>query len=324
MRERLIQYVELLFAGAPNSTEIKQEILQNTLDRFDDLVAQGKTEEAAYRLAIAGIGDINEILDAHIQSKPAPAPEAPYAWPIPDKTQKTKSKSLVRIVLITLVILLVGSIALTALGIGIFSVYSRSESIMQSNQSLQSDLLYPQDFDASRISNIEIVWAAGEISIHPVDNLTAIQIQESEVEEKYQMLCKISGDTLKIQFCKESLKFPSFGVDTVAKDLVITVPADWVCRELDIDAAAANVTIQNMTIGELDFDGASGYCTLENCHVTNVDVDAASGDLMLSGSLETLDFDSASADCTLSLTNCPRHIDLDGMSGDLEIILPSP
>lgn len=62
MREQLIQYVNLLFAGAQDSEEIKQEILQNTLDRFDDLVTQGKSPEAAYRLAISGIGDINEIL----------------------------------------------------------------------------------------------------------------------------------------------------------------------------------------------------------------------------------------------------------------------
>ena len=62
MREQLIQYVELLFAGATDSEDIKQEILQNTLDRYDDLVASGKVPEAAYRLAIAGIGDINEIL----------------------------------------------------------------------------------------------------------------------------------------------------------------------------------------------------------------------------------------------------------------------
>lgn len=62
MRAQLIQYVELLFAAAPDSADIKQEILQNTLDRFDDLINQGKSPEAAYRLAISGIGDINEIL----------------------------------------------------------------------------------------------------------------------------------------------------------------------------------------------------------------------------------------------------------------------
>ena len=61
MREQLIQYVELLFAGAENADDIRQEILQNTLDRYDDLVSQGKSPEAAYRLAISGIGDIREI-----------------------------------------------------------------------------------------------------------------------------------------------------------------------------------------------------------------------------------------------------------------------
>ena len=63
MKDQLKKYVDLLFAGASDAEDIKQEILQNTLDRYDDLVAQGKTPEAAYRLAISGIGDINEILD---------------------------------------------------------------------------------------------------------------------------------------------------------------------------------------------------------------------------------------------------------------------
>lgn len=62
MREQLIHYVDLLFAGASDANDIKQEILQNTLDRYDDLIDHGKSPEAAYRLAISGIGDINEIL----------------------------------------------------------------------------------------------------------------------------------------------------------------------------------------------------------------------------------------------------------------------
>ncbi|MDO5401122.1 MAG: permease prefix domain 1-containing protein [Eubacteriales bacterium] len=80
MREKLIQYVELLFAGSTVHDEVRQEILQNTLDRFDDLVDQGKSPEAAYQLAISGIGDINEILGT-MAASPAPAqPEAPKKW----------------------------------------------------------------------------------------------------------------------------------------------------------------------------------------------------------------------------------------------------
>ncbi len=71
MRERLIQYIDLLFAGAPDAEEMKQEIQQNTLDRYDDLISQGKTEEAAYRLAITGIGDINELLASPVVEEPA-------------------------------------------------------------------------------------------------------------------------------------------------------------------------------------------------------------------------------------------------------------
>lgn len=62
MKEKLIQYVNLLFAGIPGSDDIRDEILQNTLDRYDDLISLGKSPEAAYSLAISGIGDINEIL----------------------------------------------------------------------------------------------------------------------------------------------------------------------------------------------------------------------------------------------------------------------
>lgn len=77
MREQLIRYVELLFAGAENAGDIQQEILQNTLDRYDDLIAQGKTPEAAYRLAISGIGDINEILGSAAALRPKPLGRSP-------------------------------------------------------------------------------------------------------------------------------------------------------------------------------------------------------------------------------------------------------
>ncbi len=76
MREQLIQYVELLFAGNNGYEDIKQEILQNTLDRYDDLVSQGKSPNAAYSLAISGIGDVSELLGRtadKMQEAPSPS-----------------------------------------------------------------------------------------------------------------------------------------------------------------------------------------------------------------------------------------------------------
>lgn len=100
MREQLIQYVELLFAGAKDCEDIKQEILQNTLDRYDDLIAEGKVPEAAYRLAITGIGDINEILGAKPQA--APVYRSPAAAP---ENNDTAAKKLLRAIAVGLYIL---------------------------------------------------------------------------------------------------------------------------------------------------------------------------------------------------------------------------
>lgn len=99
MRDQLIQYVSLLFAGAENCEDIRQEILQNTLDRYDDLVAQGKSPESAYRQAISGIGDINEILSGE-QTFTAPPRTSE-----PEPEADTPTKKLMRAIAIALYIL---------------------------------------------------------------------------------------------------------------------------------------------------------------------------------------------------------------------------
>lgn len=77
MREKLRAYLDLLFAGAPpEAADAKEEVCQNTLEKFDDFIDQGKTPEAAYSLAIAGLGDVSEILCAgerpQVEQKPQP------------------------------------------------------------------------------------------------------------------------------------------------------------------------------------------------------------------------------------------------------------
>lgn len=117
MREQLIQYVELLFAGAPNSEETKQEILQNTLDRFDDLIEQGKQPEAAYRLAISGIGDINEILGSTPESVP-PAPVQSFKTAIHEEMDDVRKKNMRAVAIAMYITCVIPVIALSNLGNG--------------------------------------------------------------------------------------------------------------------------------------------------------------------------------------------------------------
>lgn len=67
MEARLRAHMDELFKDVPKtkqSIEIKEEILQNITDKYRDLLAEGKSEEAAYNIAIAGIGNLDDLLES--------------------------------------------------------------------------------------------------------------------------------------------------------------------------------------------------------------------------------------------------------------------
>lgn len=65
MQAKIRDHVEYLFQSAPRTpraVELKEELIANLIDKYEDLLRQGETEEAAYGIAIAGIGDIDELV----------------------------------------------------------------------------------------------------------------------------------------------------------------------------------------------------------------------------------------------------------------------
>ena len=65
MNEKLRNHVNILFAAAPKTAkteEIKEELLTNLNDKYNDLLADGYDSTAAFHIALSGIGDIDELL----------------------------------------------------------------------------------------------------------------------------------------------------------------------------------------------------------------------------------------------------------------------
>jgi hypothetical protein len=65
MNENLRNHVNILFAAAPKNQkadEIKEELLTNLNDKYNDLLANGYDSTAAFHVALSGIGDIDELL----------------------------------------------------------------------------------------------------------------------------------------------------------------------------------------------------------------------------------------------------------------------
>jgi len=66
MEDRLRTYVDELFAETTPSkkaVELKEEMIQNLHDKYNDLISDGKADEAAFNIVVAGIGDVSGLLD---------------------------------------------------------------------------------------------------------------------------------------------------------------------------------------------------------------------------------------------------------------------
>ncbi len=90
--QRIQQYIEQLFSDASKDsriTEVKNEILLNTQDRYHDLIAEGKNEEEAYHVAISTVGDIQELLDSMEDQSSPPLLEH-------EKKKKAKGKGRIK------------------------------------------------------------------------------------------------------------------------------------------------------------------------------------------------------------------------------------
>ena len=172
---------------------------------------------------------------------------------------------------------------------------------------------------AAGISEIKIEWVAGNVTVQSGD---VEVIRFSETRGDKPMAYKVDGDELVIQFMEGKWTDIVGRPLRTKKDLTVTVPRDWAGKELSIEAVEADVQVTDLKLDELDFDGVSGHFDGENCQIREMDMDTVSGNIRYSGSLEELDVDSVSADCTLDLTTVPLSVEMDGVSGSLDMTLP--
>lgn len=261
-----------------------------------------------------------------------------------------KHNAILRIILWSVVIvLLLGILGSVLLGSAAFKMYKSSSvavtQIMETEkvnniQAPAETTRVPQNTEASTpaqvntqddmttvpaagIRELEINWVSGNILIQTAD-VAEIQITESGVANAdCEMQVQTKGEKLSIAFSKGTEKFLGFGLHgELSKDLTITVPQNWECQDLEIDVASAKVDVQNLTVWDLEFNGASGECNFTDCTVDSLDVNTASGDVYFTGRLRDFDCEAASASVYAKLSNVPEEMDLETMSGLMDITLP--
>ena len=228
-----------------------------------------------------------------------------------------RTNAIIRIVIFSLVILILLAVLLGGLGIGSLVVRFTSH-VTESQETIITGS--SNQFSPNEIRNLNIDWVNGNITLQPGDTNVITVSESGNFPENNEMFCRQSGDTLTIQFSKTKV---SMNIDfNFSKDLVITVPRDWQCEELDISSVSANIDVTDLIAEEIDLENVSGTCAFEACITDELTVETVSGNVSYNGTLNTMDCNTVSANCTLVTGSAPSNLSMDSVSGDLILELP--
>ena len=475
MREKLKEYVHLLFAGTVGKEDMEQEILQNTLDRFDDWVSRGFSEEDAYRKAVSGIGDIDALLGR------AASPEREEAsgyvplgkricnavavflyitCPIPlfifqngiglccllamvacgvviqilagklmDSLETYNPISGGTRVALTVIAIffyilcpvplfllqdefgLCCLLTMVALGVAMQLIAGKSTGqTMKIEEGPQSEvqkcansllwlltvavyllisfrthawwitwILFPiadsliklvfallgkhslrkpalsvlltailcaflfsipvkrltigalsvgnfanrgtesasQSFHASEVQSLDIDWVDGSVSIRQ-DTGDTLRYTVTGADAD-RTVYSLKDGRLSISATESSIL--NFGGHRGA-ELTVLVPDGWMPRELSVESISAPIRIENLNGTELDVDTVSGVMELTDIRADELSLSTISAKITCSGAARDVSLETTSGNCALELTERPEKIDLESVSGDLELFLP--
>lgn len=160
---------------------------------------------------------------------------------------------------------------------------------------------YSRKIDVADFQKLEIDWAAGSITITKA--ITAGEIIITETKDSNNpctMSVDMDDDTLSINYGRSDLTIGNVG----SKDLVITVPSTWSCDVLEIDGAALDIDIKDLTVDTMEVDGAANKICFQ-------------------GKLNRLQADGMAVKLDLTTVNAPEYINLDGMGCSLDLTLPA-
>ena len=276
MREKISVYVDELFSDAAltiRNAEVQQEILQHTLDRYDDLIAAGKSEQEAYDEAVGGIGDVSELYE-HKQAAEEPKKRDFPAPPTPDAVstapQSGRKKKLpgwaiariwVGVAAAILALNFAGQAAFGVLRAGgryIYDSANKYETLDRSGFGSAEDSVAASEL-LTGIDEIEIHWLTGDVYLVESDE-DGVNFQEDYTgnNEDYRMRYRVSDGKLIIQPCRSSF-FSS--TDLPRKALTVFLPSESTLKSITVETVSANVELMGGSADTLAVSTTSGGIT---------------------------------------------------------------
>ncbi len=352
MKERLRQDLERAFEAAPRTQrnqELKEEILANLYDKYDACLASDMTPEQAYRETANSIGDLSSLFDRGAEDPAPPSNEEKWkkarkvilwvtlgywlgaaalytlgglflnawisglllflyagllygilhgVWRL--VSTKKRGGPIVKIVLCSLFLMIFLSPALFFDGNGFrFSV---GTALLYEDQdySKGNAELSPEQ----TVSSLNIEWISGTVTVKlwDEDHVSVFEESSSPLSDEDQLRYRYVEGVLSIKYSPSRIY--RFG-NHPRKNLTLCLPRGTELDRITVDSISAEVHLSELGATNAALSTVSGELFAENCHFGDLSADSVSGEILL------------------YLTNTPRDLDIDTVSGDTVLILPA-
>jgi hypothetical protein len=178
-----------------------------------------------------------------------------------------------------------------------------------------------------RITAIELDWIDGRVEIVTCGD-TYVSLTESAdapLADAAKLRWRVDENgVLSVKYRKSSW-FLGFGHENRSKTLILRIPERMLptLDSLSVEAASAEVTVNEVTAKHFDYENVSGSLTATNCSFGACELEAASGDISLPDcSIGSAEATLSGGDLLLDSAICPTSLEIETGSGDVELRIP--
>lgn len=169
---------------------------------------------------------------------------------------------------------------------------------------------------AGPVKNLDVDWTSGEVKIayHSGSTVLIEETANKALDADTQLRWWLDGDTLRIRYEKEGLRFHW----NLEKYLTVTLPEGTVLGDVNLSATSGSLLVPAMVADTLNLGVTSGQISADAC-ARKIDAGATSGDVVLrvSGKADSITAGSTSGKIDLEAPDGSNTVKLSATSGSI-------
>ena len=173
---------------------------------------------------------------------------------------------------------------------------------------------------ADGITQLSIEWLSHNVTVEYYDGDTIAFSEPEQGNSDHQLRWLLSGNELKIKYCKSGLKWLKNN-DFNNKDLTVYLPIGFSFNEMDIETVSGNITLKDVTANIVELETVSGNITVGG-EYTDFTAESVSGNISASGSFTYIASETVSGISEINAVTKPIKIECETVSGICKVDIP--